>query len=121
MDDETAREVLKAHGIDPSDLVAEFKSRLEEEARQIRLEGRTVPTPMQNALENLRAVTSKAQSQPDVEPEAWIADLLSGNPNAYGNTTSTLSSFRGRKSGEVVSEKDKKLVDELKAEVEEDE
>lgn len=120
VDDETAREVLKAQGIDPSDLISEFKSRLDEEARKMRLEGKSIPTPMQNALENLRAAISKAKSQPEIQPDSWIANLLDGNPNTYGNAASTLSSFRGRKSGEAVSAKDKALLESLKAELEGD-
>lgn len=120
MTEDIADEILGTAGIKTSDLVSKLKSKLDEKARKIRLEGRTVPTPLQNALENLRAATSKSQSQPDVDPDDWVAGLFSSDTNAWGNTSNTLSSFRGRKSGETVSAKDKELLESLQADVEEE-
>jgi hypothetical protein len=118
MDDEEASEILAGHGINSSDLLLEFKSRVETDARRIQSNGKTIPVPMQNAIKNLRAtIDSQKQEENSIDPAEHIESLLSGKAQAATNSAGRYS-FRNRKAGEKISNNDRNLLDSLEDEVE---
>jgi hypothetical protein len=84
MDEATAAEVLREHGVDLSILTSNFRLRLEQEARRLRAQGVPLPFPMLAALEGVRCTTAVTTDETSfVEPSVWIdallADSLRGN------------------------------------------
>lgn len=53
MDDETAKEILTAYGIESADLVAGLLERVEADAAKLIAEHKEIPVPMRNVLKNL--------------------------------------------------------------------
>lgn len=120
IDNDTAKEVLKIYGVSSSDLVSKLKSRIEADARKLRLEGKSIPVPMQNALKNLQAATAPPP-KPDpmkVDPNVHIDNLLNGKAKVASGAAGRIG-FKGRKAGERVSRKDKEIIESLKTEVNE--
>jgi hypothetical protein len=117
IDLDTAKHVLQAYEVDPSDLVSKLKSRLEAEARRLRSEGKTVPVPVENALRNLRSAITRKSEPVRIDPDSYITNLLNGALPSAG--TQAVSSLRGRKPGEKVSSKDKEILGLLKSELDE--
>lgn len=117
IDLETARDVLQAYEVNSSDLVSKLKSRVEAEARRLRAQGKTVPVPVENALRDLRSATTKKSESAGIDPDWYLANLLSGTLLSAG--AEAVSSLRGRKPGEKVSSKDKAILDSLKSKLDE--
>lgn len=115
IDEECSTEILDAYGITPSELVNEFKKRVEAEAQKLRVQGKSVPVPMQNALKNLRSVT--ANKSEAVEPSQHIDNLLAGTLPA-SKTAKNAMSFRGLKQGDKIVPEDQQILDSLEEELE---
>lgn len=115
MDDESADNILGSCRITGSDLVEEFKLRLQSELRRHYQETNEVSQPMSAALKSIR----ESQASPEIEvpdPKSRIADILHGTgPPTSQNTV--LYAFHNLADGEV-SESDKLILDELRAELE---
>ena len=108
-------EILDAYGITPSELINEFKKRVEAEAQKLRVQGKSVPVPMQNALKNLRSVTTNKSEA--VEPSQHIDNLLAGTlPTS--STARHAVSFRGLKPGDEIFPEDQEILDSLEYELE---
>jgi hypothetical protein len=116
IDPESARQIIEAHGIKSSDLVSNFKSKLEEEARKLRLQGTPVPPLMQNALQNLKTGLTERPDPIAANPTAWLDGLLSGTLQPTQHQAAY--SLRQRKGGEQLSSKDQKILDILNDEIE---
>jgi hypothetical protein len=116
LDLESAREILEAHGLNPSDLISNFKSKLEDEARKLRLQGTAVPPSMQQALQNLRTGPLERPDPSANDPKAWLNGLLSGTLES--SQRQSAYSLRPRKPGEPLTTKDKEILDALTAEIE---
>ncbi|HLG16951.1 MAG TPA: hypothetical protein VJH03_20970 [Blastocatellia bacterium] len=117
IDLETAKDVLKACGVDSSDLVSKLMSRVEAGVRELRSKSKSVPVPVENALRNLRRAEEKKSESAGVDPDCYLANLLSGTLPSAG--AEAVSSLRGRKLGEKVSSKDKEILDSLKSKLDE--
>ena len=119
IDSESARQILQAHGIEPSELISKFKAKLDEEARKLRLQGIPVPPSMQNALHNLKAGPVERLDPTANDPSAWLNSLLSGA--LQSSRQQAAYSLRPRKPGQHLTGKDQNILDMLSAEIEEEE
>jgi hypothetical protein len=71
---------------------------------------------VENALRNLRSAITRKSESAGIDPDSYIANLLSGALPSAG--TQAVSSLRGRKPGESASSRDKEILDSLKSELE---
>lgn len=115
MDDALADEILQTYEITEAELVEEFKTRLQADARRFFQETGKPSDNLTNALHSIRDYQQKAAPQMP-EPKTLIGSLLNGilPPQTHSQTA---LSFRNRKDGEL-SDNDKKILDDKKAEVE---
>jgi len=117
LDVESAREIVEAYGTNPSELVSKLKARLDEEARQFRLRGMSVPPLIQNTLQNLR--TGPAPDPVATDPVAWLDGLLGGTLQLAKEQVAY--SLRPRKPGDQLSRNDQRILDTLNDEIEDEE
>lgn len=114
LDEERAREHLRAFGIDPEQLVVGFKESVKEELKRIHDETSEVSAPLSATLKSINAYLRDDEPAP-VDPGDWVTNLLAGTlPAAAG--AQAVASFRNCAEGKV-SSKDKSIIDALKAEL----
>jgi hypothetical protein len=117
MDDELAAEILTSCGITGSELVEEFKLLVQSELRQHYQETNQVSQPLSGALRSIRESQTQPEAEPD-NPKSRITSILHGTvpPN---NQSTVLYAFHNLADGEV-SGNDKQILDELRAELEDE-
>lgn len=113
VDDQLANEILTSHNIDSSELIDEFKLRLQAELRQGFQETGKVDKTLEGTLHSIRKKQQELDPAP-VKAEPWIDGLLSGSNSTAGSHV--LFSFHKQKEGEV-STNDKTILDELEREL----
>ena len=118
MDEETATEILQLYGITGSQLLEGFKLRLNAELRKHHEETNEVSKPLSAVLQSVREQQRQSESE-SVTFQSYIANFLN-NPMTHNTETYALYSFHKLQEGEV-SEEDKNILDELRAELENDE
>jgi hypothetical protein len=117
MDDELADEILSSCGITGSDLVREFKLRLQAEIRRHYQETNEVSPSLGAALRSIRESQARPESESD-NPQSRINNIL--HSTAPSNNQGEVSyAFHNLADGEV-SEIDKQILDELRIELESD-
>ncbi|MBA3239763.1 MAG: hypothetical protein H0T60_00870 [Acidobacteria bacterium] len=116
-DDGSAADTLRAHGIDPTKLVAGFKERLKGELKRIHDETGEVSAPLSATLRKVNAYLREDEPEA-VDPKSWVAGILAGQ--AGGRASGVAFSFRNLAEGEVAAE-DREIIEGLKAELESEE
>ncbi|SRR6266851_2756106 len=114
IDVEVADEVLASHGISGTELVEEFKLRLQAELRRHYQETNEVSKPLETALKSIQELQRASQPKP-VQAHSWIDGLLTGNPSS-SDQSQLLYSWHKQKEG-LVSENDKRILDDLEGEL----
>jgi hypothetical protein len=120
LDAETAEEILRSYQLSSDQITGEFKSRLQERIRRNELEG-----GKEAENENLRFFLNdiknyqKARSPDNIRPLEWIKSLIDNTTQQLFPTQGLARAYRGRKDDEL-SEKDQKLIDDLEAELNDD-
>jgi hypothetical protein len=110
-------EFLLALGIDSATLLSEFKEHLENRARHYQSETMEVPNSIVGALRVLRErIQSSDPSRMD--PNSYINALLSGGLG-HERSVTFARAFR-RESDDELCVEDQKLLDDLEAELEDD-
>jgi hypothetical protein len=115
MDDESADQILGSCGITGSELVNEFKLRLQSELRQHHQETDEVSQPLSWALRSIRKSQTRPEAEPD-DPKSRITGILNGTVPS-NNQSTILYAFHNLADGEV-SGNDKQILDELRVELE---
>jgi hypothetical protein len=118
VDENLADEILASHGITGSELVEEFKLRLQAELRSHYQETNEISKPLKTALKGIQEQQRASQPKP-VQAHSWIEDLLTGNVSSNA-PPQLLYSWHKQKEG-VVSENDKRILDELEGEMKDSE
>lgn len=113
MDDEQADEILRSYNLTGSQLVEEFKLRLQAELKNHLQATNEVSKPLE-ALKSIREQQRAAEPEP-VEADSWIAGFLGGGISP-STQPQLLYSFHKQKEG-AVSANDKKILDELETEL----
>jgi hypothetical protein len=117
MDVELADEILASHDITGSELVDEFKLRLQAELRSHYQETNEISKPLETALKSIQEQQRSSQPKP-IEADSWIDSFLGGGISS--SVQSQLQySFHRQKQG-AVSANDKKILDELEGELTEE-
>jgi hypothetical protein len=115
MDDELADEILGGCGIIGSELVEEFKLRLQSELRQHYQETNEVSQPLSAVLRSIRESQTQPESESD-DPKSRITNILHGIVPS-SNQGDVMYSFHNLADG-AVSGNDKQILDELRTELE---
>jgi hypothetical protein len=117
VDDELADEILASHNISSSELVEEFKLRMQAELKGEFEETGKINQSLEAALKSIRAQQQGSKPLP-IKAESWIDGLLGG---AISSTSGSqvLFSFHKQKEGEV-SASDRVLLDELERELDQE-
>lgn len=118
LEEGVADEFLLASGIDPTTLLQDFKAHLENRARQLQAKKGTVPDSISWGLRALRE-RIKSSDPMNVNPSDHIGSLLAGTLGSAASAGATARAYR-RDTDEELSDKDKNLLDELEAELNED-
>jgi hypothetical protein len=116
MDDELADEILSSYDLTGSQLVEEFKVRLQSELKRHFEETNEISKPLETALKSIMARQRASEPAP-VEAEPWIGSVLAGSV-ASSAPAELLYSWHKQKEG-AVSDKDKRILDELEGELKE--
>ncbi len=114
VDDELADEILASHGINSSELVEDFKLRVQAELKRDFETTGKVNKSLEGALHSIRE-QQKASKPLPIKAESWIDGLLGGT-TASTSGNQVLFSFHKQKQGEV-SASDKAILDELEREL----
>jgi hypothetical protein len=114
MDDELADEILRDHDLTGSELVEEFKLRLQAEIKNHLQATNEISKPLEAALKSIREQQREAEPEP-VEADSWITGFLVGSISASAQPQ-LLYSFHKQTEG-TVSANDKKILDELETEL----
>ena len=118
MDIETADKILSSHNISGAELIEEFKLRLQAELRSHYEKTNEVSKPLESALKEIRQQQRASEPKP-IQAHSWIGDLLSGHAIASGESK-LLYSWHKQKDG-LVSDNDKRILDDLERELRESE
>ena len=112
-----ADDIIETYEITREQLIDNLKVRLQERIKEIRDETGTIPKALEAMLTNVREY-QREKAPKAVGAEEWITDIFSGAlmPSAHAQP---LYDFRNRGAGEV-SEKDRRILNEMKAELEDD-
>jgi hypothetical protein len=111
---ELVDEILASHGITGSELVEEFKLRLQAELRSHYQETNEISKTLETALKSIQKQQRASQPAP-VNADSWIDGFLGGNiPTSL--QLKPQYSFHRQKEG-AVSANDKKILDELEGEL----
>lgn len=114
VDDELANQILASHYINSSELIDEFKLRVQAELRRdFEVTGK-VNKPLEAALKSMRQ-QQEASKPAAIEAESWIKGLLSGATTSTSGTQVRFS-FHKQKEGQV-SASDKTILDDLEREL----
>jgi hypothetical protein len=114
MDDDLADEILRSYNLTGSQLVEEFKLRLQTEIKSHLQATNEISRPLEGALKSIRDQQRAAEPQP-VRADSWIDSFLGGSVFA-GNQPQLLYSFHRLRQGAATAN-DKKILDELEAEL----
>jgi hypothetical protein len=114
MDIETADNILESHNISGAELIEEFKLRLQAELRSHFEKTNEVSKPLESALKEIRQQQRASEPKP-IQAHSWIGDLLSGDAIASGESK-LLYSWHKQKEG-LVSDNDKRILDDLEREL----
>jgi len=117
IDDELADEILTSHGINSSEMVEDFKLRVQAELKRDFETTGKVNKSLEGALHSIRE-QQKASKPSPVKAESWISSLL-GGATVSSAQSEVLFSFHKQKEGEV-SASDKMILDDLERELEKD-
>ena len=112
--EQDARELLHAFNLNSEELISEFRQRLSAASQKIRLQGKEVPDTMRNVTQALRK--GKVHATADIQPETWIDALLKGQIPTVVDFRAQFS-FR-KLEEEALSDKDEKILEDLKKEIE---
>jgi hypothetical protein len=113
--DRVSEDILETHGIWGEQLVERFKARLQERIKEERDRTGTVPQALEATLRNVRQY-QKERAPKTISADEWVSELF--NVTLVPNTHSqALYDFRNRGTSEV-SIKDRKILDDLKTELE---
>jgi hypothetical protein len=115
VDDELADQIIGSHNINGSELVEDFKLRVQAELRRDFEATGKVNKSLEAALLSIRQ-QQQASKPPPVKAESWIDSLLGGAAASTGRSQ-VLFSFHKQKEGEV-SASDKTILDDLERELE---
>ncbi len=116
MDDELAEEILSSYDLTGPQLVEDFKLLLQSELKHHFEETNEISKPLETALKNIMA-EQRASEPAAVEAEPWIGSILAGTVTSSA-PAELLYSWHRQKEG-AVSEKDKRILDELEGELKE--
>lgn len=114
MDDELADEILRSYNLTGSQLVEEFKLRLQTELKSHLQATNEISKPLEAALKSIRDQQHAAEPQP-VRADSWIDSFLGGSIFA-GDQPQLLYSFHRLRQGAATAN-DQKILDELEAEL----
>lgn len=110
IDEETATDILEKYEINSDELLSNFKSRLEDEAKKQRISNGKVPHLMKSALNNLSSKSKPVTSEQD-DPKSWITKLLSGTLPEIENLD---FAYSFRPTDKDLSHSDKEILENLK-------
>ena len=114
MDDTLADEILQSYNLTGSQLLEEFKLRLQTEIKSHLQATNEISKPLEAALKSIRDQQRAAEPQP-VRADSWIDSFLGGSIFA-GDQPQLLYSFHRLRQGTATAN-DKKILDELEAEL----
>ncbi len=114
MDDEMADDILRGYDLTGPQLVEEFKLRLQAELKDHLQATNEISKPLEAALKSIRDQQHAAEPEP-IRADSWIDDFLGGIISS-GTQPQLLYSFHRQREG-AVSANDKKILDELEAEL----
>ncbi len=117
MDVELADEILASHDITGSELVEDFKLRLQAELRSHYQETNEISKPLETALKSIQEQQRASQPKP-VKADWWIDSFL-GEGISSSAQSQLQYSFHRQTQG-AVSANDKKILDELEGELTEE-
>lgn len=118
LSEKVSYKVLDTYGITGEGLVNKLKMRLQEKIKQVHQETGKILEPLEATLKNVREYQKEKEPKP-VSPDAWIGGMFDATSMQVTNEQPHYS-FRNCEGGEV-SEKDKKILSSLKAELENEE
>lgn len=110
-----AANILETYGITGESLVTALKARLQERIRQVRDETGEIPAALEAILKNVREYQKENIPRPSTAAK-WVEDMFleSFMPKSH---TQLLYNFRNRGAAGI-SESDKKILDNMKSELE---
>lgn len=114
MDDELADEILRTYNLTGSQLVEEFKLRLQAELKSHLQATNEISKPLEAALKSIRDQQRASEPEP-VRADSWIDGFLGGSI-AAGAQPQLLYSFHRLRQGAATAN-DKKILDDLEAEL----
>jgi len=114
MDDELADKILGSYNLTGSQLVEEFKLRLQAEIKNHMQATNEISQPLEAALKSIRNQQHAAEPEP-VRADSWIDAFLGGSIGSAAQPQLLYSFHRQRQA--AVSANDKKILDELEAEL----
>ncbi|HYX27300.1 MAG TPA: hypothetical protein VE863_01940 [Pyrinomonadaceae bacterium] len=114
MDDELADDILRSYDLTGPQLVEEFKLRLQAELKHHLQATNEISKPLEAALKSIRDQQRAAEPEP-VRADSWIDGLLGGSI-AAGTQPQLVYSFHRLRQGSATAN-DKKILDELEAEL----
>ncbi len=119
IDQETAELILESYNLEGDNLLAGFKELLQEDYRK-NISEKGDERERNNLLFCIKDIGNfQRETDPKlIEPKSWISSIVDNiNQNLYPNQYAF--SYR-REKGKEISEQDKKLIDDLQSELDED-
>lgn len=115
MSERVADDILETYPITGELLVDKFKARLQERIKEIRDETGAISAPLEATLRNVREY-QREEMPKALGADEWVGEIFNTalQPNSHANP---LYSFRNAGTGEV-SEKDRKILHDLRTELE---
>lgn len=110
-----SEDILKTHGITGEQLVDKFKASLQERIKEIHNDTGKIPTSLEATLRNVREY-QREKAPKSISADEWVSEAFSVAllPTSHAEP---LYSFRSSGTGEV-SDKDRKILQDLKTELE---
>ena len=117
LDEETAEEILRSHGVSSDAMVDELRALMQERIRKNAAQGGK-EVENENLLFFVRDITNykRARSPDAVKPESWVKSLVDNTTATLFPNHATAKSYRNREDGDL-SENDRKLIDEAESEL----
>lgn len=113
--EQVSEDILETYEITGEQLVDKFKNRLQERIKEVRDETGQIPTSLEATLRNVREY-QREKAPRSMSADEWVSEVF--NVALLPNTHSQpLYNFRNCRTGEV-SEKDRKILEGLKNELE---